>query len=145
MTDQVGSRCCIVTAFKQRLPRAPTERTKLTSTVATFLSLFPPILMILCAGGRWASFSCNLENAECQVQENQGTLHVKFMALVARDILPAIPGVSILVERLFSNMKHTLSDARLSKTAETVSMDVVCKEWVKSDLGEGVNYTESKS
>jgi hypothetical protein len=72
-------------------------------------------------------------------QENSGTL--KYMALVAQDIL-AIPGVSISVERLFSSLKHTLSDSRASITADTVSVDVVCKEWLKSGLAEGVNYTD---
>ena len=63
------------------------------------------------------------------------------MALVARDIL-AIPGVSISVERLFSSLKHTLSNARSSMTAETVSVDIVTKEWLKEGLAEGVNYTD---
>ena len=63
------------------------------------------------------------------------------MARVARDIL-AIPGVSISVERLFSGLKHTLSDARASMTAETASVDIVTKEWLKSGLAEGVNYMD---
>jgi hypothetical protein len=60
---------------------------------------------------------------------------------VARDIL-AIPGVSISVERLFSSLKHTLSDTQSSMTVEMVSVDIVTKEWLKSGLAEGVNYTE---
>src|ERR1700761_3874834 len=72
-------------------------------------------------------------------KQNQGTL--KYMALVARDIL-AIPGVSISVERLFSSLKHTLSNARSSMTAETVSVDIVTKEWLKAGLVEGANYTD---
>ena len=63
------------------------------------------------------------------------------MARVARDIL-AIPGVSISVERLFSSLKHTLSDARASMTAETASVDIITKEWLKSGLAEGVNYMD---
>ena len=73
-------------------------------------------------------------------EQNQDTL--KYMALqVARGIL-AIPGVSISVERLFSSLKHTLSNARSSMTAETVSVDIVTKEWLKAGLAEGVNYTD---
>jgi hypothetical protein len=78
-------------------------------------------------------------NAKSLVQENSGAL--KYMGRVARDIL-AIPGVSISVERLFSSLKHTLSDARSSMTAETASVDIVTKEWLKSGLAEGVNYTD---
>ena len=63
------------------------------------------------------------------------------MAQVARDIL-AIPGVSISVERLFSSLKHTLSDARSSMTAETASVGIVTKKRSKSGLGEGVNYMD---
>jgi hypothetical protein len=53
------------------------------------------------------------------------------MMHVAWDIL-AIPGVTISVECLFSSVKHMLSDARSSMTAETISMDIVTKEWSKS-------------
>ncbi|KAJ7720756.1 hypothetical protein DFH07DRAFT_760713, partial [Mycena maculata] len=53
------------------------------------------------------------------------------------DIL-AIPGVSISVEHLFSSVKHTLSDARSSMTAETAAVDIVTKEWLKS----GLDYTK---
>jgi hypothetical protein len=60
---------------------------------------------------------------------------------VARDIL-AIPGVSISAECLFSSLKHTLSNARSSMTAETASVDIVTKEWLKSGLAEGVDYME---
>ncbi|KAJ7357971.1 hypothetical protein DFH08DRAFT_687397, partial [Mycena albidolilacea] len=49
---------------------------------------------------------------------------------------------SISVERLFSSLKHTLSDARSSMTAETMFVDIVTKEWLKSELAEGVNYTD---
>ncbi|KAJ7439017.1 hypothetical protein B0H11DRAFT_1752241, partial [Mycena galericulata] len=49
-----------------------------------------------------------------------------------------LPGVGISVECLFSSLKH----ARTSMTADTVSVDVVCKEWLKSGLVEGVNYTD---
>jgi hypothetical protein len=72
-------------------------------------------------------------------KENTGTL--KYMAHVARDIL-AIPDVSISVECFFSSLKHTLSDARSSMTAETASVGIVTKEWLKSGLAEGVNYME---
>ncbi|KAJ7808721.1 hypothetical protein B0H14DRAFT_3482044 [Mycena olivaceomarginata] len=60
---------------------------------------------------------------------------------VTWDIL-AIPGVSISVECLFSSLKHTLSDARSSMTAETASVDIVTMECLKSGLAEGVNYTD---
>ncbi|KAJ7724710.1 hypothetical protein DFH07DRAFT_758916, partial [Mycena maculata] len=53
------------------------------------------------------------------------------------DILP-IPGVSICVEHLFSSVKHTLSDAHSSMTAETAAVDIVTKEWLKS----GLDYTK---
>jgi hypothetical protein len=63
------------------------------------------------------------------------------MGYVARDIL-TIPGVSISVEHLFSSLQHTLFDTRLSMTAETVSVDIVTKEWLKLGLAEGMNYTD---
>jgi hypothetical protein len=63
------------------------------------------------------------------------------LACIARDIL-AIPGVSISVERLFSSSKHTLSDARSAMTAESPSMTVVAKEWLKKGLGVGINYLD---
>ncbi|KAF7348260.1 Reverse transcriptase-RNase H-integrase [Mycena sanguinolenta] len=72
-------------------------------------------------------------------KQNQGTL--KYMARVARDIL-AIPGVSVSVERLFSSVKRTLTDSRSSMTAETACVDIVTKEWLKSGLGEGINYMD---
>ncbi|KAJ7768651.1 hypothetical protein DFH07DRAFT_736314, partial [Mycena maculata] len=53
------------------------------------------------------------------------------------DILP-IPGVSISVEHLFSSVKHTLSDARSSMTAETAAVNIVTKEWLKP----GLDYTK---
>jgi hypothetical protein len=46
------------------------------------------------------------------------------MARVVRNII-AIPGVSISIERLFSSVKHTLSDVRSSMTAETASVDII--------------------
>ncbi|KAJ6629632.1 hypothetical protein B0H10DRAFT_1776203, partial [Mycena sp. CBHHK59/15] len=55
------------------------------------------------------------------------------MARVARDIL-AIPDVNISVE--------CLSDARSFMTAETVSLDIVTKEWLRSGLSKGVNYVD---
>ena len=67
-------------------------------------------------------------------KQNQGTL--KYMTLVTQDIL-AMPGVSISVDCLFSSLKHTLSVARSSMTAETVSVDIVTKEWLKAGLAEG--------
>ncbi|KAJ7685908.1 hypothetical protein B0H17DRAFT_941023, partial [Mycena rosella] len=60
-------------------------------------------------------------------QENAGAL--KYMGRVAQDIF-AIP------------LKHTLSDGWSSMTAETASMDIITKEWLKSGLAEGVNWTE---
>ncbi|KAJ7740685.1 hypothetical protein DFH07DRAFT_751407, partial [Mycena maculata] len=54
------------------------------------------------------------------------------------DIL-AIPGVSTSVEHLFSSVKHTLSDARSSMTAETAAVDIVTKEWL---LKSGLDYTK---
>ncbi|KAJ7459583.1 hypothetical protein B0H11DRAFT_1737037, partial [Mycena galericulata] len=49
-----------------------------------------------------------------------------------------LPGVGISVERLFSSLKHI----RTSMTADTVSVDVVYKEWLKAGVAEGVNYTD---
>ncbi|KAJ7740482.1 hypothetical protein DFH07DRAFT_751685, partial [Mycena maculata] len=49
------------------------------------------------------------------------------------DIL-AIPGVSISVKHLFSSVKHILLDAHSSMTAETAAVDIVTKEWLKSEL-----------
>ncbi|KAJ7687508.1 hypothetical protein B0H17DRAFT_939352, partial [Mycena rosella] len=48
---------------------------------------------------------------------------------------------TISVEHLFSSVKHSLSDARSSMTAEMASVDIVTKEWLKSGLGKGINYT----
>ncbi|TFY75902.1 hypothetical protein EWM64_g8111 [Hericium alpestre] len=67
--------------------------------------------------------------------------HFPVLSRIARDIL-AIPGVSVLVERLFSSSKHTLSDTRSSLMAETASMAVVSKELLKKGLGENVNYLD---
>ncbi|KAJ7773611.1 hypothetical protein DFH07DRAFT_723348, partial [Mycena maculata] len=50
-----------------------------------------------------------------------------FMARVARDIL-AIPGLSISMECLFSDVKHALLDACSSMTVETAAVDIVTKE-----------------
>jgi hypothetical protein len=46
------------------------------------------------------------------------------------------------VECLFSSLKHTLSGTQLSMTPETVSVDIVTKQWLKSGLVEEVNYTD---
>jgi hypothetical protein len=73
------------------------------------------------------------------LKQNEGTL--KYIVRVVWDIL-AIPGVSISVERLFSSVKHTLSDARSSMTVETASVDFVTKEWLKLGLSQGVNYMD---
>jgi hypothetical protein len=51
-------------------------------------------------------------------------------------------GVSISVECLSSSVKHTLSDARSSIIAETASVDIVTQEWLKSGLGQGINYMD---
>ncbi|KAF7370112.1 Reverse transcriptase-RNase H-integrase [Mycena sanguinolenta] len=72
-------------------------------------------------------------------KQNQGTL--KYMACVVRDIL-AIPSVSISIERLFSSVKRTLTDSCSSMIAETACVDIVTKEWLKSGLGEGINYMD---
>jgi hypothetical protein len=68
--------------------------------------------------------------------ENLGML--KYMGYVVRDII-AIPGVSVTIEHLFLSLRHTLSDTRSSMTAETASMDIVTKEWLKLGLAEGMN------
>ncbi|KIJ13542.1 hypothetical protein PAXINDRAFT_31165, partial [Paxillus involutus ATCC 200175] len=52
------------------------------------------------------------------------------LSQIARDVL-AIPGVSVLVERLFSSTKHTLTDSRSRMTVMTASRTVVTKEWLK--------------
>lgn len=54
----------------------------------------------------------------------------------ARDIL-AIPGVSVSVERMFSSLRHTLSDERASMVAQTIRMSVLSKERLKTNLGSG--------
>ncbi|KAJ7289233.1 hypothetical protein C8J57DRAFT_998635, partial [Mycena rebaudengoi] len=65
------------------------------------------------------------------------------MALLARDILAiSESGVSISVERPFSSLKHTLTDSRSSMTALTAPLDIVTKAWLKSGLGEDINYTD---
>jgi hypothetical protein len=72
-------------------------------------------------------------------QNMQGTL--KAMAAAVRDIL-AIPGVSISVERLFSSMKKTLRHDRSSITAETASVDIMTKEWLKAGLDQDIDYRQ---
>ncbi|KAJ7834875.1 hypothetical protein B0H14DRAFT_2363667, partial [Mycena olivaceomarginata] len=49
-------------------------------------------------------------------------------------------GVSIAVERLFSNMKHTLMDDQTSMTPENSSTCIVTKERLKSGLSEGFRW-----
>jgi hypothetical protein len=39
-------------------------------------------------------------------------------------------------------LNHTPSDARSSMTAETASVEIVTKEWLRSGLAEGVNYMD---
>lgn len=63
------------------------------------------------------------------------------LSRIARDIL-AIPAVSVSVERLFSSSKHTLSDSRSSLSAESASITIIAKEWLKRDFGHGVNFLE---
>ncbi|KAL1942606.1 hypothetical protein VTO73DRAFT_4846 [Trametes versicolor] len=63
------------------------------------------------------------------------------LALAARDVL-AIPGVSVVNERLFSSSRHTISDARCSMTPESASKTVIGKEWLKRGLSDGVNYLD---
>ncbi|KIP09367.1 hypothetical protein PHLGIDRAFT_67779, partial [Phlebiopsis gigantea 11061_1 CR5-6] len=63
---------------------------------------------------------------------------------VARDVL-AIPGVSVSVERLFSQCKLTLSDQRSSMSAETASRTILAKEWLKRGLGDDVEYLDGVS
>ena len=63
------------------------------------------------------------------------------LSRIARNIL-AIPAVSVSVERLFSSSKHTLSDSRSSLSAESASITIIAKEWLKRDFGNGVNFLE---
>jgi hypothetical protein len=63
------------------------------------------------------------------------------LSRIARDIL-AIPAVSVSVERLFSSSKHTLSDSRSSLSAESASITVIAKEWLKRDFGDNVNFLD---
>jgi hypothetical protein len=49
------------------------------------------------------------------------------MGQVVRDIL-TISGVSISTECLFPSVKDTLSDDRVSMTAEMASVDILTKE-----------------
>jgi hypothetical protein len=57
---------------------------------------------------------------------------------VAQDIL-AIQGFSIAVERLFSSMKHILTNDRTSMALENSLMCIVTKERLKSGLCERLN------
>ena len=66
------------------------------------------------------------------------------LSRIARDIL-AVPGVSIAVERLFSSCRHTLRDARSSLSAESASLMVITKEWLKRGWGDGVQYLDGVS
>ncbi|KIK72876.1 hypothetical protein PAXRUDRAFT_179739, partial [Paxillus rubicundulus Ve08.2h10] len=63
------------------------------------------------------------------------------LSCIAWDIL-AIPTVSISVERLFSSSKHTLSDSRSSLTAESTSLTVISKEWLKLGYGDRIDYLQ---
>jgi hypothetical protein len=63
------------------------------------------------------------------------------LSRIARDIL-AIPAVSVSVERLFSSSKHTLSDSRSSLSAESASITIIAKEWLKRDFGDNVNFLD---
>ncbi|TFK77965.1 hypothetical protein K466DRAFT_507915, partial [Polyporus arcularius HHB13444] len=61
------------------------------------------------------------------------------LAHAARDVL-AVPGLSIGVERLFSSCRHTLTDSQSSLTAESVSLTVITKEWLKRGWGDDIAY-----
>ena len=63
---------------------------------------------------------------------------------IARDVL-AIPGVSISVERFFSQSKHTLTDSRSRLLATTASRTILSKEWLKLGLGDTVHYLDGRS
>jgi hypothetical protein len=91
--------------------------------------------------GWWKVSFAFLPRIRCSILSKQNVGTLEYMARVVRDIL-AIPGVSISLECLLSSVKHTLSDARSSMTAETVSVDIVTKEWLKSGLGQGINYVD---
>ncbi|KAF5366752.1 hypothetical protein D9758_006529 [Tetrapyrgos nigripes] len=54
---------------------------------------------------------------------------------IARDFL-AIPGTSVSVERLFSSSRHLCSDLRSSMKAETTTLAMCAKVWLKSGLFE---------
>ncbi|KIK74772.1 hypothetical protein PAXRUDRAFT_174658, partial [Paxillus rubicundulus Ve08.2h10] len=61
------------------------------------------------------------------------------LSRIVQDIL-AIPAISISVERLFSSSKHTLSDSCSSLTAESTSLTVISKEWLKLGYSDGIDY-----
>jgi hypothetical protein len=60
--------------------------------------------------------------------------------MVARDIL-AIQG-SVWLERLFSSMKHTLTNDQTSMTPENSSMCILTKERLKSGLCDGLDWMQ---
>jgi len=84
------------------------------------------------------SYACIIIAADCR--SRQSPTRASF--LYSRALLLAIPGVSILVERLFFRSKHTLSDTRSSMTAESALKTVVVKEWLKKGLGEGIDFLD---
>ena len=63
------------------------------------------------------------------------------LAHIACNIL-VIPGVSILVEWLFSSSKQTLSDSHSSLTAQLALKTVVAKELLQKGFGESLNYLD---
>ncbi|KAJ6448507.1 hypothetical protein C8R47DRAFT_999506 [Mycena vitilis] len=56
------------------------------------------------------------------------------MGCVARDV-PAIPGVSVSDTRLFSNLKHTLTDARSCGITKFVGIRATSKQQETKEEG----------
>jgi hypothetical protein len=81
-------------------------------------------------------FTLPFKLAHCQTI--QGSLPA--MSDAAHDVL-AIPGVSVSVECMFSSRK-TLRDDRSSMTAETASIDIITKVWLKAGLANDVDWRQ---
>ncbi len=65
------------------------------------------------------------------------------LSCMARDILAA-PGVSVPVERLFSSSRRTITDACCRLTADSASMTICTKEWLKQGLGHNISFLTSR-
>lgn len=65
------------------------------------------------------------------------------LSCMVRDVL-AVPGVSVPMEQLFSSSRQTITDAWCCMTAESASMTICMKEWLKEGLGHSIEFLTSR-